>query len=439
MEYLIPLIIFLVIYSVILWRDFDLALFLFVLLLPSYLIRFSIGSVPTTALELMALMIIGYWFWAHRKDLRSTFRDLSKSTFFWPGLLLIFAAAISVFFAADTKAALGILKAYFIEPFFIYLVLVDTMRDLRQWKKLLISLGITTIVFCVLAVVQHFTGLWSPTWEWAQAGTRRAAGVFTSPNALGLYIAPITALYIAWRLQKDRLETKLRIFLNIVIICGVLTLFLAVSRGALIALVVSALIILFKVFPKKIVGAAAIVGVIILLMMPSIRTSFTDLASFQVDSGQSRISLYQGSLEMLKDRPLQGFGLASFADRFEDVRSESFTEILIYPHNIFLNFWTETGILGLIALLWFVYLIYKVAINRKVFDYRWLFISALVVVFIHGLVDVPYFKNDLSMLTWLFLAGLAWAKDSPRLLTDEPHPCYIPPEIIMGGKYDDAE
>ena len=32
----------------------------------------------------------------------------------------------------------------------------------------------------------------------------------------------------------------------------------------------------------------------------------------------------------------------------------------------------------------------------------------MVAVIVHGLVDVPYFKNDLALEFWTFL-GLAWA------------------------------
>lgn len=31
-------------------------------------------------------------------------------------------------------------------------------------------------------------------------------------------------------------------------------------------------------------------------------------------------------------------------------------------------------------------------------------ISAMIVIIVHGLVDVPYFKNDLAVMFWLFLA-----------------------------------
>ena len=35
-------------------------------------------------------------------------------------------------------------------------------------------------------------------------------------------------------------------------------------------------------------------------------------------------------------------------------------------------------------------------------------VLAMVAIIVHGLVDVPYFKNDLALEFWTFL-GLAWA------------------------------
>ena len=78
------------------------------------------------------------------------------------------------------------------------------------------------------------------------------------------------------------------------------------------------------------------------------------------------------------------------------------SERLIYSHNLFLNFWSEIGVIGLLAfvgilMLWLYYAV-KIYKNDK-----WLgacFIGALVALVVHGLVDVPYFKNDLAFVFW---------------------------------------
>ena len=37
-------------------------------------------------------------------------------------------------------------------------------------------------------------------------------------------------------------------------------------------------------------------------------------------------------------------------------------------------------------------------------------IGAIIVIVVHGLVDVPYFKNDLAVMFWLFLAMVSIIK-----------------------------
>ncbi|MCA9389730.1 MAG: hypothetical protein KC585_03955, partial [Candidatus Magasanikbacteria bacterium] len=66
-----------------------------------------------------------------------------------------------------------------------------------------------------------------------------------------------------------------------------------------------------------------------------------------------------------------------------------------YPHNIILNFWVETGLAGLLAFFWIVF-----AWLKK----KEAMLLPLVALLIHGLVDVPYFKNDLAIVFFLVLA-----------------------------------
>ena len=79
------------------------------------------------------------------------------------------------------------------------------------------------------------------------------------------------------------------------------------------------------------------------------------------------------------------------------------TEIYLYPHNFFLNFWSETGLLGLVAILlilikFFTDYLRTDEARRPLYL---ILISVMIAIVVHGLVDVQYFKNDLSVLFWL--------------------------------------
>lgn len=413
MSYLIPLSIFLILFAVITWRDFEWGLFILMMLLPAYVVRFDIGPLPSTALEAMIVIVVAVWL--IKRGAAINVKRLTRSTFFWPGILLLVAAGLSIIWAADTKDALGIYKAYFVEPFLLYLILIDTLKTKEQWKKIFIALGLSTLALAVMAVIQRATGWWSPTWEWTLPDSRRVTGPFTSPNSLGLFVGPITALYVGWIFIKEgdthgnetQGNASLRHFKWAVIIAGALAIILAVSKGAMIALLAAVLLIIYKAWSKKWTAGFLVIGILAILLIPASRNAVIDIATFQTASGQSRLALYEGSWQLLKENPFQGVGLASFAQSFENVRAEGFTEKLIYPHNIFLNFWSETGLLGLMAVLWIIAIIVGIIKKRQEYGWPWFYIAALTVMLVHGLVDVPYFKNDLAILTWVILAGLA--------------------------------
>ncbi|MDO8260559.1 MAG: hypothetical protein Q7T50_03640, partial [Candidatus Magasanikbacteria bacterium] len=86
-------------------------------------------------------------------------------------------------------------------------------------------------------------------------------------------------------------------------------------------------------------------------------------------------------------------------------------EIYMYPHNIFLNFWTELGLAGMVLFAWiigrFLYIAFRLAqIDSKNKGIALGLLGAMVAIFVHGLVDVPYFKNDLAVVFWVLLAIL---------------------------------
>src|SRR5919109_5100473 len=116
---------------------------------------------------------------------------------------------------------------------------------------------------------------------------------------------------------------------------------------------------------------------------------------------------------MLKDHPIFGSGLSGFAHAIEPYR-DGFNEQLIDPHFIILNWWTELGLLGLAAFAWVMVVAFVVSWR----GWRWATAGwrplhlgvflAMVGVVVHGLVDVPYWKNDLSVEFWTLLA-VTWA------------------------------
>jgi O-antigen ligase len=136
--------------------------------------------------------------------------------------------------------------------------------------------------------------------------------------------------------------------------------------------------------------------------------------TFKGDSGSVRLTIWKEALEMLKTRPILGAGLAGYQTAVAPFHKAKYIEIYLYPHNIFLNFWSETGLLGLLALLWLIGVFFWQGLRSPPTHYSLLtthyaLLAAMLVILIHGLVDVPYFKNDLAVMFWI-LFGLVFSQ-----------------------------
>ena len=108
---------FSVAFAALAWLNLRTACFFILATLPLYLIRFQIGPVPLTVLELMLLLVILIWLIRDKG-----YKQLTRN-FLVPIVIILFAATISVFVAPDKIAALGIWKSYFIEPILFFYLL----------------------------------------------------------------------------------------------------------------------------------------------------------------------------------------------------------------------------------------------------------------------------------------------------------------------------
>jgi len=395
----------------------DWALILIAFSLPSYLLRFKIGFLPMTFLEVMILVIFLIWLIKWFID-KKKIKDIYLSKYKWLILLFLIAATIGVVISTDKIAALGIWKAYFIEPILLLIVLLNTFKEKKDFKKLFYAFSASAIIISLIAIYQKFTGAWIPNEFWRAEETRRVTSVFGYPNAIGLFLAPI----VIWNLGELILKWKeniwlQRIFYAVVIILSSLAIFWAKSEGAIVAMLVVAAIIFIK--NKKTrwfaVGIIAI-GIVLIFALPASGNIITEKLLLKDYSGEIRREMWSETWDMLTERPLQGAGLASYQDRVAIFHTKPHIEVYLYPHNIFLNFWSEIGLLGLVVW-WFI-------IGKIVIDYfrgkrqkakgnstdYFITLMVILVILIHGLVDVPYFKNDLSVFWWILMGFILQTK-----------------------------
>jgi putative inorganic carbon (HCO3(-)) transporter len=138
---------------------------------------------------------------------------------------------------------------------------------------------------------------------------------------------------------------------------------------------------------------------------------------------------------MLRDHPLFGVGPDNFlyyysndsacapghiAHYYYVQAGINFERCISHPHNMFLDFWLSTGVLGLLAWLWLLALVTVLglqALRRAQPVWRGPLLAALMGVLalvVHGEVDNSYFLPDLSAIFWLCAGVVAlWRREAP--------------------------
>lgn len=392
MTYTAILIVVTFLFAAIAWRDVRHGLLLLAATLPSYLLRFDLGPVPMTLLETFAIALVAVWI----AKTRPSWKTVVPAGWTIPSVLLLAAATVSVFVAPDAFSALGIWKAYFVEPMLVFLVASDTLRRHPEDRdRLFVALGAGGLFVAACAIVQSLTG-WGLPAPWDVEG--RVVSVFPYPNAVGLYLGPVIVIGVTqWRKNRFWIVTTVASSIAIV---------LSQSEAAIVAVV--ATLFLAAVATKRLrryAVAAAAIAVVAVALSPFRQTVF-DKLTFNDFSGQVRRSQWSETVTMLGDRALLGAGLNGYPAAMEPYHEAEQYEIFQYPHTIVLNVWTELGLLGLVAFLVLAVAVVRAYRLRPTADNLPAFL-ALLAMSIHGLADVPYFKNDLAMMTWLLLAVVA--------------------------------
>jgi len=413
--YLFLISILIIIYAVIAWKNLRLAIFLFFACLPTYLLRLEILNVPTTFLEMMIGVLTVVWLiqiirGTNNKDQKFL---VSTGKWFLPFSLLLAAGIIGVIIAPDKITALGILKAYIVEPILFFVVVRTSLKWYNDGETALKFLGFGALTVAGFAIYQHLTNSAIPIpWD----VENRTTSFFPYPNAIGLFLGPIAVLALKFiGSSVARKYYFLAWFWIIVFGTSVTAMFFSQTEAAWIAVPVTALIFGFLNKRTRPLSTLLIIGgIVTVCLLPN----FQDKILLRDYSGGVRLKQWEETTAMLKDSWLFGAGLSGYQTALAPYHTHEEIEIFQYPHNIVLNIWSELGLLGLvafIAFLWTAVWSIKKSWQQKSSQF-WITAATtmtLVEMLIHGLVDVPFFKNDLAMLTAGLLAILAWSATGP--------------------------
>ena len=101
-------------------------------LAPAYVVRWRIGPLPSTVLEAAVLLtVIAFAF----ESLRGRRALRWRSPFTIPAALFLVAGAVSVAVSLDHTKALGLYRAYLIEPIAFFFVLGNVLGSIQRARN----------------------------------------------------------------------------------------------------------------------------------------------------------------------------------------------------------------------------------------------------------------------------------------------------------------
>ena len=412
-------------------KYFSKLVFLFPAFIPLYLVRFEVFSMPSNVAEvIVCLLFVAFillTIFSRVFRLNFVGMKLKMMRFFPPVSLLLFGVILGTYIATnfgDKFLALGILKSWILIPAFygfILLVLAKTYED----KKLLIrSYVFSAGILSLWALYQVVSGDYITI-------DARASGPFESANYLALYVAPalVYSAVSVWQSVRNKINWKCCPYEFVMVVVLGLAILFSKSYGAMLAIFgVGVMFASYEVFYShktalygklwvKIVVPVVVLVLGGLVVLSQVSTAkFQDFLAFERQSSTSvRVQVWEVAVDLIGKNPVAGIGTGRYQLEYEANATkilgvEPYEESQLHAHSLLFSTHLNSGILGVSAFLYMFILAFfafmKGSYSTREKDFAAVLLMMFFVICLHGLIDQPFWKNDLALLWWIVFVPL---------------------------------
>ncbi|MFA4937567.1 MAG: O-antigen ligase family protein [Patescibacteria group bacterium] len=395
------------------WRRMPQALMLIVFLVPSYLIKSDIWIIPTTFLELAIytvtfVCLIKYLLKQDQEEWRGFYNKIKP--LFWLIIIWLLAAIVATIISLDQRLSLGVLKGWFIDPIIFLVLLMVFIKNQKNWLK------IVTALWTSASAVSAY-GLMEYGWGIGLQSDGLLNSVWQPANYLAMYMVPLLFLGVGLIIASwPSVISYVNCFLLLI---NLLALYYTMSYGGFLALVAGALVFTWfyladRAKLRRKIITFVFIGIATIILLIVSQPKFQGIINGNERTSLStRQEIWQTSMILIKEKPIWGWGLGNFQEsyrsRVNQVASRPLEWQVVKAHNLYLNLWIEMGLLGLLVFIYLVgkFLYFLFQQLKTSTAGRRLFVSGLIAailsILIHGLVDTPYFKNDLSLIFFVII------------------------------------
>lgn len=233
------------------------------------------------------------------------------------------------------------------------LVLVTTIEHKDQLVRLLGASSVALSVMSLYGLYQRIQGVEvNPSYVDLTVNKGmpgRVFGFYENPNAFGEVLLLLLPLAVGLLLCSRGWWGRLLGLVSTGLGCVAIA--MTYSRASWIGLGVAAFLFIL-LWNKKLIPAAIVLGILGLAFLPdTVFNRILTIFNTSDTSTTSRFPYYQAAAEFIKMRPIRGAGLGADAVRKAVSQLHLFhgKDIFVHCHNIYLQVWCETGLLGLLT------------------------------------------------------------------------------------------
>ena len=257
---------------------------------------------------------------------------------------------LSIFISIDKRVTFTNSIRFSMYIFVFYLISYK-IKSLKQ---------ISTIIKCFI-----FTSFLSGIYSLIQIGyifylgyridpSIRISSFLENPNNLSAY--SILSIFIVVSLLINSKNKKFKVLYASLLALLLVNIIFSQSRSALLAIVFGFL--LFAILWNRKFLIVSVIIPLVLFIIPQSRVRFLQI--FDASQNSSRLSIWKITKLIINDNPILGIGYENFSNSYstyiKNNLSYSIGEgyVAIHPHNIFLKFQVELGILGTLLFILFL-------------------------------------------------------------------------------------
>lgn len=357
----------------------------------------------------IAIILAAYYSWKY------DVRRVSWMGIFMPAGLFAVISLISLIGSPKALFGLGFYAFTVLQYILMYALLILFVRTASERHLVLVCLLISAAGTVLYGIYQYAHMLTLHEAEWVDNSAfpllkRRMYSTLYNPNLYSAFLLMImggTASMSIWTRHTWHRVGYLTLFAALGL-CLILT----YSRGAWLS--VAALVFFFGlVWDKRLWLLFLLVPPVLLFYHGGVTDRLLSIFYHsEADTSVSmRLDMWYSAIEMIIEHPLLGVGWGAFKFVYP-VYNELIQEAgitIFHAHNMFLNIWAETGILGFVCFFWFFYgnayygwkLLKTPQIDTFDRAAATMMIAAVVSQTICGFSDYDLFSTQISLTFWL--------------------------------------